>query len=430
MKILVPQLNDRDLIKLKNAKYLLEKDSIAIDIANIFGMIGERAGSLFSSDFIDKLSLYNMMLIDKTWDLSMTTMSFPEPEINHIYYVTLSGAIGGVGITTLFLELPVTTVLMLRAVADIAQEEGENYQDFETKIAALEVFALGGDVIDKETEETGYYAIRASLDKPLEESSKDIAKKGAAGIGAPFGVQLIGKIAAKHQAITATQVTVRTIPLIGAVAGAIINAIFLKLFQDKARGHFIIRNLERKYGTGKIKSSYSTVVISKDKGFYRVNDVWNDDAIKDKIDQLLKYHVWASMGFGIIPIPFLDFVSVTAIHINLLRKLAQIYHVPFSKDIAKKVIGSLIGGVLPVSTGTRIGLSMAKVIPGLGLLSSSFSISIISGATTYAIGKIYNRHFAEGGTFLSFEVDNANAFYEEMFQEGIHFTSKTNRGDK
>jgi hypothetical protein len=34
------------------------------------------------------------------------------------------------------------------------------------------------------------------------------------------------------------------------------------------------------------------------------------------------------------------------------------------------------------------------------------------------VGKVFARHFAEGGTFLSFDPEKAKAFYEEMFKEG------------
>lgn len=136
------------------------------------------------------------------------------------------------------------------------------------------------------------------------------------------------------------------------------------------------------------------------------------------VDRLIRKHVYVSMGIGLVPIPFLDFVGVTGAQLNLLRNLAQVHNVPFSKDMVKNLIGSLIGGAFPASVGARIGGSMVKIIPGIGQLLGAVGVSAVAGASTYAIGKVFNRHFVEGGTFLSFDVEKARAFYEEMFQEG------------
>ncbi len=44
-----------------------------------------------------------------------------------------------------FIELPVSTTIMMRAVADVARSEGFDLSDFSTRQACLEVFALGGN---------------------------------------------------------------------------------------------------------------------------------------------------------------------------------------------------------------------------------------------------------------------------------------------
>lgn len=135
-------------------------------------------------------------------------------------------------------------------------------------------------------------------------------------------------------------------------------------------------------------------------------------------DKMIRSHVYTSLGVGLIPIPFLDFVGVTGVQLNLLRKLAQIYNLPFSKDMVKNLIGALIGGAFSASAAPRIAFSFAKTVPGVGTALGIVSASALSGASTYAVGKVFSRHFAEGGTFLSFDPERAKAFYEKMFREG------------
>lgn len=146
--------------------------------------------------------------------------------------------------------------------------------------------------------------------------------------------------------------------------------------------------------------------------------------METEADDIIRKHIYISMGVGLLPLPFLDFVGVAGVQLNMLRKLAELYRVPFSKDIVKNLIGSLIGGSFPASVGAKFGGTFAKIIPGVGHLLGAASVSAAAGASTYAIGKVFKRHFAEGGTFLSFDVKNARAFYEQMFKEGQHVTDE------
>ena len=135
-------------------------------------------------------------------------------------------------------------------------------------------------------------------------------------------------------------------------------------------------------------------------------------------EKMIGQHVYISLGVGFIPLPFVDFIGVTGIQLNLMRKLSELYSVPFSKDIVKNIIGALIGGSFPASAGPLIISSVSKTIPVLGHTVGAVCAATVFGASTYAVGKVFARHFAEGGTFLTFDPEKAKAFYEEMFKEG------------
>ncbi|CAK8714546.1 MAG: DUF697 domain-containing protein [Candidatus Electrothrix sp. AW2] len=142
------------------------------------------------------------------------------------------------------------------------------------------------------------------------------------------------------------------------------------------------------------------------------------DSLEKIADKMIRQHVYMSLGVGLFPLPFIDFIGVSGIQLNLMRKLSELYDVPFSKDMVKNIIGALIGGAFPASAGSRILASFSKAVPGVGQTLGALGSATVSGASTYAVGKVFARHFAEGGTFLSFDPEKAKAFYEEMFKEG------------
>lgn len=414
----------QDLADLERAKALLEKDSAAVKLAAVFGEFAERIVRCFPRSYRRYIEDACLVGLEKSWEFSTTTVSAPgfpsDPEERHRQYAILSGAIGGVGITTLFAELPVTTVIMMRAIADIAKSEGEDFRQFETRTACLQVFALGGDSVEPVDEAikytTGYYASRSLLEQPLNESTRYIAKKGAAGMGAPFAVQIVAKIVARYQTWLAARTAAAAVPLAGAAMGAGINIVYLNYLQDKARGHFIVRRLEKKYGADIVEREYMACSVRRQEDGKK--EVVHHLPDEQQVNRLIRRHAYASLGSGLLPIPLADFILVTAIQLNLLKKLSDLYSISFSENGAKNLLGILIGGTFSSTCGIRLGASIAKFTPVIGYPASLATASLTAGASTYAIGKVFNRHFAQSGTFLSFDPKAAEAFYAKMFAEG------------
>ena len=148
---------------------------------------------------------------------------------------------------------------MLRAIADIARSEGEDVATAESRLACLEVFALGGRSAADDGADTGYYAVRASLAKAVSEAARHITQKGLTDKGAPVIVRLIAQIAARFGALVSEKAAAQAVPLIGAVGGAAVNLLFMQHFQETARGHFIVRRLERVYGKDTVQRVYREI---------------------------------------------------------------------------------------------------------------------------------------------------------------------------
>ncbi|OQX11853.1 MAG: hypothetical protein BWK80_44335 [Desulfobacteraceae bacterium IS3] len=142
-----------------------------------------------------------------------------------------------------------------------------------------------------------------------------------------------------------------------------------------------------------------------------------DISLKEDTDRLIRNHVLGSMGVGLIPFPVLDIVAMAGVQLNMLRRLAERYNVPFSKDMGKHLIASLLGGGLPMSVGGTL-VSFIKSIPLIGQVGGVLTMPAVTGATTYAVGKVFIQHFESGGTFLDFDPETVRAYYAEMFKEG------------
>lgn len=131
---------------------------------------------------------------------------------------------------------------------------------------------------------------------------------------------------------------------------------------------------------------------------------------------IVKNNIVASMASGLIPLPLVDIISLTNIQFNMIQTLAEHYEIPVD-DIKRSLITSLISGSLPVVSILSIG-SMLKGIPGIGSLAGSGSVSIISGAISYATGQVFIRHFEHGGTLKDFNPASAKDYFSEQFKAG------------
>jgi hypothetical protein len=145
---------------------------------------------------------------------------------------------------------------MLRSIADIARSEGEDLRSIESKLACIQVFAFGGKSEQDDASETAYYAVRSVLTSTVSDASRYIAQKGFTEKGAPALVRLINVVASRFSVVVSEKIGAQLVPIIGAAGGAIINVIFTEHFQEMARGHFIVRRLERKYGADAVRREY------------------------------------------------------------------------------------------------------------------------------------------------------------------------------
>lgn len=232
-------LSDQDRMKLRDAAaQFLAARGFGIKILNMIGRNVEgfavRMAKRFGGDWPERI---DSLAADALWGLlslstgGMQGKSVSAPEAGFYRMAAAgSGAVTGfVGGPAAFADIPLTTALIFRSIAAIAQSHGEDVNDFDTKRACLEVFAFGGTKDDMDDVDISYWSVRGSLSH--------------ASVG-----YFMKSIASRWSLLASQQVVSAMIPLAGAVTGAGVNFLFADYFQKMADVHFTLREVERHYG--------------------------------------------------------------------------------------------------------------------------------------------------------------------------------------
>lgn len=255
-------LSRNELLELKRARDILENPGIAARLSAAVGSPVEKGVQMLPQSWQAAIHKATETALRAALDLAVRSLGTYRPVAprNRLHRVAaaVSGAAGGAfGFPGLAIELPVSTTLMLRSIADIAAAEGEDPRELDTRLACLTVFALGSPT-DKRDDaaESGYFAARLALETAVAEATKHIAQKGLAKSGAPAIVRLVNLIASRFGIVVSEKAAAQALPILGAAGGALINTVFIGHYQEMARGHFIVRRLERAHGPDEVRRAY------------------------------------------------------------------------------------------------------------------------------------------------------------------------------
>lgn len=262
------ELSKKDIKDLELAIYLLEHPGLAAKITNFIGSPIEKGIKLLPKKWFDKVERVTTIALERAADAAIFSLSHsnkPKKANNNLHKVgvAITGGIGGMfGLSALAIELPVSTTIILRSIADIARSENLDILDEEIKLACLEVFALGGTSEKDDATESGYWMVRASIAKTISEASNLVTQKAGNEI-ANYLFKIISKIAKKFSVQITEKAAAQAIPAIGAIGGAAINTLFINHFQQMAKGHFIIKRLEQTYGKDLVELAYHEVLLAQ-----------------------------------------------------------------------------------------------------------------------------------------------------------------------
>lgn len=262
----ITQLEKQELQK---AKKILENPSFSMKVANHIGKPIEFGLEKINSD---KINTITQKALQKSLNLAISSLKkknkLSVSKGKHKLFTAISGGVGGAfGLPALAIELPLSTTIMLRSIADIAESEGHDLEKIETQLACLEVFALGSTKNSEDDgAESAYFSARGvmafemkvAVDSISNMSSKAIQDALASG-QLPLLIKVINIIASRFGITVSEKMVAQSIPIIGALGGASLNLMFMNHFQNMAEGHFVVKRLEKKYGLAEIQRLYESL---------------------------------------------------------------------------------------------------------------------------------------------------------------------------
>jgi hypothetical protein len=267
----VPQtlLSADELQFLDQAALYLERPSFLIRIADYVGQPAERLLKLLPVRAHAMVSQIAQSALERAFGLAVRSLSSRRwPIVGHwrpaagprlhVALTAISGGAGGMfGWPGAAVEIPITTTLMMRSIAEIARRNGADLSDPETLMQCLAVFSYGSPKL--EAMESAFLSWRVAMASAVSEAAAYIALHGAGGLAhsaAPALVQLLNKIAARFEIVISDKLAAEAVPVAGALTGSLINAAFTEHFNHVAEFHFGILRLERMHGVEVVQAAY------------------------------------------------------------------------------------------------------------------------------------------------------------------------------
>lgn len=256
---LLPPAAEREL---RAAQQALENPSLAARLASAAGMPVEALRAKLPAAVQGGLdsAVRKALSVAMAAALRSGPGVTPLPVPSHWFHRGLAAASGAVGgafsLPGTVVELPVSTAILLRQVAAVAAEEGEDLSAPGAAPECLKVFALGGTSPADDAAESGYFAVRLALAEAL---------KGT--IGQAAMPRFVAEVAARFSGTVGLKLSAQAAPIIGAAAGAAVNLAFLEHFRGVARAHFTLRRLERTYGVATVRAAWVALAETRDAPF-------------------------------------------------------------------------------------------------------------------------------------------------------------------
>jgi hypothetical protein len=256
-------LSNAEARDLKLAKSLLESAPLGIRLANTLGLPLEKGFAMLPKGWTKVVNNATHTALFKALSVAVASLGRSKHgrsrEFFHKVLAGTSGGIGGAfGLAALPIELPVSTTIMLRSIADIARSEGHDLSRAEIKLNCLEVFGLSG-----KGGEGSYWVTRVAMSQAMSDAVAYLAQKGVARESAPAIARLVNAIAVRFGGVVSEEVAAKAIPIIGAAGGSIVNVMFMAHYQDLARGHFIVKRLEAARGQEEVRRAYENLQDAK-----------------------------------------------------------------------------------------------------------------------------------------------------------------------
>lgn len=270
----------RDYADLKRAVQLLESPSLTAMISDLLGTPAAWLVKKLPTGAQRKIAKAVEAALHKAVNVALWTMDKDGAKVDaspklHALAVAASGVAGGFfGVAGSVVEIPVTTTLIMRSIADVARSEGFDIRDLNVQTACISVLGLkGGKGKDSEETESAYLETRYFLQQMAGfvgaelQVAAQLAEQASKEAGKQLNPQQAGKgladlilyIANRFNIPITEKVAAQAAPVIGAVTAAALNTMFISFYQDMARGHFIFNRLARVHGEEAVRTTYEEI---------------------------------------------------------------------------------------------------------------------------------------------------------------------------
>lgn len=255
-----------DYLELEKCVTVIENPSFFIKVSNFIGSPIEKLIDKLPEGSRNKVTDITNDALLKGTDLAVKSLEYVESntqkdskKIHKLVASLLGGGAGLFGFTALAIELPLTTTVMLRSIAEIAKMNGEDMSSLETRLNCVRVFAFGSKNKADDAMNSSYYAIRILLSREIAMIAGRLESILAGDMASGLLAKFLGKIAERFSQNVVIKFVGQATPVIGAAGGATINYLFTDFYQDIASAHFTIRRLERKYTPELIESEFNRI---------------------------------------------------------------------------------------------------------------------------------------------------------------------------
>ncbi len=251
-------LDAADLRALAEARVLLERPSLAARLSSFVGSPLEKGMARLPASWRERIGGLAHDALMKAMDTAAKTLqpaAQPASPRLHKLLGSVSGAGGGASGRRADGGDPLSTVLIMRSILDIARGEGEDDRQRAGEAGRARGVRLGGT--------------RAATTRPRRVTTPCARPRHTVRSRAPLArglrarraalARLITVVAARYKVQLTQKAAGMLVPGIGAAAGATINLMFMDHFQAVSRGHFTVRRLERRYGEEAVRAAWQAV---------------------------------------------------------------------------------------------------------------------------------------------------------------------------
>jgi hypothetical protein len=256
-------LSSEHLLQLTNAKAMLGGNDLSETISTVLGKRVDSGYARLPEDWRTQTALIAHDTIMLGLRGMLMTLGGVSPDIFPSlprFAAAISARNLMAEIPGLALELPVSMMMLCRSIADIACANAERSDSTDTRLACLELFALGDA---RKNATTGYFAEREALQKTTASAMHYMSEALMVDEDTPPLREYVAAIAARFREQIEIHVAAQAVPNIDVHSGSAVNLLLIDHFQDIARGHFTVRRLERTYGQHEVRTTYDRICLDK-----------------------------------------------------------------------------------------------------------------------------------------------------------------------